>query len=157
MPKRTGNREGLIKIDGTWLQVLKDNVNNIQGLYLFKVISQKIKSLLKLVNRIIEKHIPYGASFFPEGIFRAFGVNHLVTSAYFLYFTKILFDPYNQTVPGMAGIQHIQAPQLIKLPPSSARGEPAWRKKWLYFKYKCSTSKTNMDIFCEVALNLNSH
>jgi len=127
------------------------------------VISQKIKSLLKLVNRIIEKHIPYGASFFPEGIFRAFGVNHLVTSAYFLYFTKILFDPYNQTVPGMAGIQHIQAPQLIKLPPSSARGDPALRKKkWLYFNSKCSTcffnqSKTNMNIFCEVALNLNSH
>jgi hypothetical protein len=64
------------------------------------VISQKIKSLLKLVNRIIEKHIPNGASFFPEGIFRAPGANHFVTSAHFPCFTNIPFVPYNQTIPG---------------------------------------------------------
>jgi hypothetical protein len=103
------------------------------------VISQKIKSLLKLVklklvNRIIEKHIPNGASFFPEGIFRAPEANHFVTSAHFPCFTNIPFDPYNQTIPGMAGIQHVQAAQLIKLTSSSTRGDPALRKnKWLYF------------------------
>jgi hypothetical protein len=127
------------------------------------VISQKIKSLLKLVNRIIEKHIPNGASFFPEGIFRAPEANHFVASAHIPCFTNIPFDPYNQTIPGMAGIQHVQAAQLIKLPPSSTRGDPALRKKkWLYFNSKCSTCffiqlKTNMNIFCEVALNLNIH
>jgi hypothetical protein len=98
------------------------------------VIAQKIKSLLKLVNRIIEKHIHNRASFFPEETFRAPEANHFVTSAYFPCFINILFDPYNQTVPGMAGIQHVQAAQLIKLPSSSTRGDPALRKnKWLYF------------------------
>jgi hypothetical protein len=29
--KEEGNRAGLIKIDGMWLQALKDNVNNILG------------------------------------------------------------------------------------------------------------------------------
>jgi hypothetical protein len=98
------------------------------------VIAQKIKSLLKLVNRIIEKHIHNRASFFPEETFRAPEANHFVTSAHFPCFINILFDPYNQTVPGMAGIQHVQAAQLIKLPSSSTRGDPALRKKkWLYF------------------------
>jgi hypothetical protein len=31
MPKEQVNRDGLIKIDGLWLQVLKDNVNNNLG------------------------------------------------------------------------------------------------------------------------------
>jgi hypothetical protein len=98
------------------------------------VISQKIKSLLKLVNRIIEKHIPNGASFFQEGIFRAPEANHFVTSAQFPCFTNIPFDPYNQTIPGMTGIQHVQVAQLMKLLPSNTRGDSALRKKkWLYF------------------------
>jgi len=48
----------------------------------------------------------------------------------------------------MAGIQYVHASQLINLPPSSARGEPAWRKK--------SSQRPMKDIFCEVALYLNS-
>jgi hypothetical protein len=98
------------------------------------VISQEIKSLLKLVNRIIKKHIPNGASFFPEVIFRAPETNHFITSEHFPCFTNIPFDPYNQTIPGMTGIQNVQAAQLIKLTPSSTSGDPALRKKkWSYF------------------------
>jgi hypothetical protein len=39
------------------------------------------------------------------------------------------FDPYNQTIPGVTGMQHVQAAQLIKLTPSSTRGDPELRKK----------------------------